>query len=329
MTDPTSPADPAPDEPGSPPRSPAGGSPPPGPGDGEPRVLRRDLGHRVLGGVAAGIADYLGVEPLVVRVVFVALTLFGGSGVLLYLAGWLLIPDGAGRGLAHDWLERRPSRRSVALVILGTALAVVALSDVFASRPWSLHWNHGVGFFLGLVGLALTVVLLVLSGANRTAASRLRWLLVSGLVAVAALTVVAGATVFSAEALSGVPLRGGIGDTHWRPTSTSQLSSRYQLAVGNGTLDLTAVAFGPGTTHVTATVGIGHIVVEVPTGPSVSVTAHSGLGNVEVFGEDDSGVATTGRSESAGSAGQPTRRAHLVLDVEAGVGQAQVVRAER
>jgi phage shock protein PspC (stress-responsive transcriptional regulator) len=284
------------------------------------------MSHGVLGGVAAGIAEYVGIDSLIVRVAFVALTFFGGSGVLLYLAGWLLLPDHAGRALARDWMDHRPSRRSAALVVLGAVVAVVAVSDLVASRPWSPHWNHGIGFVFGLVALTLTVVLLALSGANRTAASRLRWLLVSMLVAVLALTTVSAASVFSVEALSGVPLRGGIGDTEWRPTTPAQVSPRYQLAVGNATVNLTAVKFAAGTTDVTATVGVGRLRVEVPSGPIVSVTAHSGLGNVEVFGRDDSGISTVQRTTSDGSAGDSAGRARLVLDAEAGVGQVQVVR---
>ena len=48
----------------------------------------------MLGGVAAGIARSLRIDPILVRVAFVVLTIFGGSGLLLYLAGWLFIPRG-------------------------------------------------------------------------------------------------------------------------------------------------------------------------------------------------------------------------------------------
>jgi len=55
-------------------------------------VLRRSVRNRLLGGVAAGLADYLDIDPVLVRIGFVVLAFLGGSGVLLYLAGWLLIP---------------------------------------------------------------------------------------------------------------------------------------------------------------------------------------------------------------------------------------------
>jgi phage shock protein PspC (stress-responsive transcriptional regulator) len=56
------------------------------------RLYRAGRG-RMIGGVALGVADYLDVDPTVVRIGFVVLTFLGGLAVPLYLAGWLLIPD--------------------------------------------------------------------------------------------------------------------------------------------------------------------------------------------------------------------------------------------
>lgn len=47
---------------------------------------------RTIGGVAAGLAHYIGVDVSLVRLAFVALTLFGGSGPLLYLVAWIIMP---------------------------------------------------------------------------------------------------------------------------------------------------------------------------------------------------------------------------------------------
>ena len=68
---------------------------PPGPAAGhdhEMRLHRRRRG-RMLGGVAAGLADYFDVDPVLVRIGFVALVFLGGLAVPLYVAGWALIPD--------------------------------------------------------------------------------------------------------------------------------------------------------------------------------------------------------------------------------------------
>jgi phage shock protein PspC (stress-responsive transcriptional regulator) len=60
--------------------------------DAAGRQLRRRTSDRVIGGVAGGLGDYFNVDPLLVRIGFVGLMLFGGAGAVLYLVGWLLMP---------------------------------------------------------------------------------------------------------------------------------------------------------------------------------------------------------------------------------------------
>lgn len=55
--------------------------------------LYRARHDRKLAGVCAGIADYFGWDPTLVRVGWIALTLLGGSGLLLYLILWLVMPE--------------------------------------------------------------------------------------------------------------------------------------------------------------------------------------------------------------------------------------------
>ena len=46
-----------------------------------------------MAGVAAGLARYLGVDVMIIRLAFVVLTIVGGAGIPLYLGGLLLIPE--------------------------------------------------------------------------------------------------------------------------------------------------------------------------------------------------------------------------------------------
>ena len=55
--------------------------------------LYRARSDRKLAGVCAGIADYFGWDPTLVRVGWIVLTLLGGSGILLYLLLWLVMPE--------------------------------------------------------------------------------------------------------------------------------------------------------------------------------------------------------------------------------------------
>jgi phage shock protein PspC (stress-responsive transcriptional regulator) len=73
--------------------------------------LRRLLDGRMLAGVAAGIADYLGVDATIVRIAMVVLTFVGGAGIPIYLAGWLLIPEeGSDQSLASELIQSVSAR---------------------------------------------------------------------------------------------------------------------------------------------------------------------------------------------------------------------------
>lgn len=49
--------------------------------------------EKVLGGVCGGIAEYLGMDPTVVRIIFLLLSLFGfGTGILVYVILWIIMP---------------------------------------------------------------------------------------------------------------------------------------------------------------------------------------------------------------------------------------------
>jgi signal transduction histidine kinase len=89
------------------------------------RAYRRpDLG--LAGGVAAGIAQHVGVRPVLIRVCFIALAAAGGLGVALYGAYWIVLPTPPGvRGRLPVWLE----------YLLGGLAAVAAIAIVAATLP--------------------------------------------------------------------------------------------------------------------------------------------------------------------------------------------------
>ena len=56
------------------------------------RRLRRNTGNKILGGVCSGLADYFAVDATVVRLIFVLAFLLFGSGILLYVILWIVMP---------------------------------------------------------------------------------------------------------------------------------------------------------------------------------------------------------------------------------------------
>jgi phage shock protein PspC (stress-responsive transcriptional regulator) len=77
----------------------------------ERAALRRPFGGRMITGVAAGVAEYFGIDVTLVRIAFVALAVIGGAGIPLYLAGLLLIPDeGNDQSIASSILKSLQSK---------------------------------------------------------------------------------------------------------------------------------------------------------------------------------------------------------------------------
>lgn len=57
------------------------------------RKLYRDTEHAIVGGVASGISAYFGIDPIIVRIIFFLMVILGGSGILVYIFLWIVIPE--------------------------------------------------------------------------------------------------------------------------------------------------------------------------------------------------------------------------------------------
>jgi len=115
------------------------------------RLVRTDDG-RWLGGVCAGLGRYFDINPLVYRIAFAALAVAGGTGLLLYVAAWLVVPgEHSEESVAVETLRRHRDRP---WLLLGVGLlsfgALLALSE---ARFWPSSGN--VWFAATLGGAAL------------------------------------------------------------------------------------------------------------------------------------------------------------------------------
>jgi phage shock protein C len=114
--------------------------------------LRRSRQHRVIAGVCGGFGDYLGIDPVVVRIVMVAL-IFAGVGVLAYIVGWIVMPD-----TAPGEPEPAPSaqdRRAVAVVVGAGLIAIGGLQVMRYAMPG----HHDVFWPIVLVVVGVAVLL--------------------------------------------------------------------------------------------------------------------------------------------------------------------------
>jgi len=116
------------------------------------RRLRRSRTDRIGAGVAGGLGEYFGIDPVIFRVLFATAAFFGGAGVLAYLLAWAAIPEEGTEHAAIDgWVASLRSRRvPVWLIAAGAALLLwlVAFS-------W---WAPGPFFPVLAVVLILVVI---------------------------------------------------------------------------------------------------------------------------------------------------------------------------
>jgi signal transduction histidine kinase len=118
------------------------------------RRLSRSSTDRLLGGVCGGLGRAIGIDPLVVRVALVALTVAGGTGALIYVLAWLLLPeDGTDRSLARAAVTDRSTNLGEVLAVASIVLGVILL--VRATGIW---FSDAFVWPLLLAGVGLAVI---------------------------------------------------------------------------------------------------------------------------------------------------------------------------
>ena len=104
--------------------------------------VKRSADDRFVGGVCSGVAKYLNIDPVIVRIVIAVLTIVGFAGAILYAAAWLFLPsEDADKSIAAGWFkldENEEQVRKIGLVIAGI-IAVFALVGDHGDW-WGVGW---------------------------------------------------------------------------------------------------------------------------------------------------------------------------------------------
>lgn len=259
----------------------------------EHRALTRPKDNRWLGGVCEGLGRYFDLNPAVYRIAFVALAFAGGTGILLYAAAWVVIPEeGAADSIAAVELRKHRDhpRRLLGLAVL----AAVGLAVLSSVHVWPSPGNVWVLAAIVIAGVAWW-----------------RGRVVVGLLLGLVVVLVAG-VLFAVR----VPVFAGVGNRTY-----TDLHSTYTLGVGKLDVDLRDVQLPKGETFVKATLGIGDLRVEVPANASVDLDAHVQAGNVLALGRSDDGTHVRSQIVDRTGSGRV-----LVLDLHTGLGKIEVVR---
>lgn len=314
------------------------------------RKLTLSTSNKHVWGVSGGLGQYFGVDPMLFRVAFGVSVVFGGIGIVAYLAFAAFLASDDGK---PAWIADKPRVASLVIII---GLAVAGLTTL--SPP---------GFILGpgLFGIAVFTLLAV--AGYRTIGAEIRndpaklaakgvlavialvaalgaatgigfIVALGGGVAVAIVSMVAGLGLITAGLLGGprwlilpvlvlvVPLavvsaadlnlEGGVGEKTYRPVTASELQPEYRVGAGRIELDLRDIKVPAGGTEVSLRVGIGEARVLVPAGVCASIDGDIGVGAADIPQRYKEGSDIT--------IDEP--RKQLVIKADIGVGHLQVDR---
>lgn len=178
-----------------------------------------------------------------------------------------------------------PARPAFAAPVLGALLAAAGVLGLLAALD-----VYDVDLAVALAGGVVIVGAAVAFGAST--GRRVGALVVLGLTLLAA---------FGVAAATPVSVSSGIGEKLERPVGSTQLEQSYELGIGELAVDLSRVELPTGTTDVDVRLGIGEIVLTVPEGVALEIDARAAVGEVDVLGAHDEGVAAREQVTFAGS----------------------------
>jgi phage shock protein PspC (stress-responsive transcriptional regulator) len=247
---------------------------------GPRRPLLRSKDNRVIWGVAGGLADHIGFNATLVRLAFVVISLFGGAGLLAYVVLAVALPedDGTGKPVPES-VWARLGKVLVVCLLVSIGLAVAAVLVVMSA--YTTATGHGT-IIAGLV-IALGVAIVAFSFAPDIRRRTTPLLLTTALV----LGIPAGAI-----AAADIKIDSSIGERTYDPGAVADLpSGGYGLGMGQLIVDLRHLPWQQAQTiPVSAHLGIGQMIVSVPSNVCIQGAATGKAGELVVAGQVSHGV---------------------------------------
>ena len=266
--------------------------------------LLRSRSNRVIWGVAGGIGEHIGVSPLLVRIAFVVVSLFGGAGVLAYLvlAVALSEDDGTGHPVPDSVWTRLGK---VLLVCILVAIGLGLAAGLAAASAWTTATGHGTIVAAVVIALGVGLIAVAFTGVRRRVVP---WLITAALV----LAVPAGAI-----AAADIDIDGSVGDRTYTPALATDIPvDGYELGTGQLIVDLRDLPWKAGqTVAVSAHLGIGQMIISAPPRVCVQGEATGKVGELVVAGQVSHGIDPDVR---LGSATSKAPRLQLDADIQLG-----------
>ncbi len=122
------------------------------------RKLYRSQENRMIGGVCGGIAEYFNIDPNLMRLLFVVLTFLGGSGVLIYIASLIIIPNNPDQKIPEtrqNVIRDKPLFWGSLLIVIGLFLLFRQLGLFYSFHFWQIPWQSVWAVILIIIGAVL------------------------------------------------------------------------------------------------------------------------------------------------------------------------------
>lgn len=199
----------------------------------------------------------------------------------------------------------RRSRSGGQTLVGGALIAVGAVWLLNAAGISDVDWRIALPVLLGVMGLSLA---LGLGGRHPGALVSVGFILI--------------ALIFAGYLIQPTwNFTPTVGTVVSRPATTTQMEGAYRHGVGSLEVDLSRLTFDE-RAQVSASLGVGKLVVSVPEDLGLDVRAGAGMGSVVILGEEQSGIRPTLNHRSAAIEDDDV----LTLDLSVGIGSVEVRR---
>jgi phage shock protein C len=124
------------------------------------RRLYRSRQNRMLTGVCAGFAEYLNIDTVFIRLIWIALTFFGGFGIILYIISSIIIPECPKEIQEETFTTYKSDGRvfwGALFIVIGSALLLKKMGFFYYFNIWHLPWH--LLWALLLIGVGVIILI--------------------------------------------------------------------------------------------------------------------------------------------------------------------------
>lgn len=129
------------------------------PKEGQPKRLYRSKSDRMIAGVCGGVAQYFGLDPILIRIIWALAFFVGGSGLIAYIVAWIVMPENPDAEINPEKKESK----SDSTMIWGLVLIAIGGMLLFHRMDWFGFYPHWGPWWFGDfdAGMILPIILIL------------------------------------------------------------------------------------------------------------------------------------------------------------------------